>query len=175
MRIALAARRRLRLDTLYLVPTFLSPHKPNRDVATPRHRLRMLELSTRGRAGLKVCDLELRRRGPSYTVDTLRRLRRRHPGAEWFIVVGADNARSLSSWRRADLLAQWATFAVVDRPGAPWKPSGSGRMRVRVPRSPLSSTEIRRRARRGLPFSNMVPPGISDYIIRHRLYGGGKP
>jgi nicotinate-nucleotide adenylyltransferase len=176
LRIALAARRRLRLDRVLLIPTRISPHKPARDVAPARHRLRMLELSARRHAGLVVCDAELRRRGPSYSVDTMRALRRAHPRAEWFLLIGADNARSLSSWRRVDLLAEWVTFVAVDRPAYRWNPPripGIRIVRLPIPQRRLSSSDIRRRVRAGRPIARMVPPGVEDYIIHHRLYGSG--
>lgn len=174
IRIALAARRRLRLDRVLLIPTRISPHKPARDVAPARHRLRMLELSAQPHAGLVVCDLELRRPGRSYTVDTLSALRRRHPNADWYVIIGADNAKKLASWRKIGLLAQWVTFVVADRPGYRWKPPplpGIHLLRLPTPASRISSTEIRSRARSGRRMGNLVPPAVEDYIIRHRLYG----
>lgn len=174
IRIARAAKSRLRLDRVLLIPTRVSPHKPPRNVAAARHRLRMLELSAKPHAGLVVCNLELRRKGPSYTVDTLRALRRRHPGTEWFLLIGADNAKMLGKWRQIDLLAKWVTFAVVDRPGHRWKPPaipGIRLVRLSMPTNRVSSSGIRRRIRSGLPLGNLVPPGVEAYIIRHRLYG----
>lgn len=174
LRLARAAQRSLRLDRLLLIPTRVSPHKRRTRVAPPRHRLRMLELSVRDLAGLDVCDLELRRAGRSYTVDTLRILRRRRPRADWFIVIGADNAAILDRWKRIDRLADWATFAVVERPGVRRKPPRVPGLRVRtIPMAswPHSSSEIRDRVRKGLPVGNLVPPPVADYIIRHKLYG----
>lgn len=174
LRMARAARHRLGLDRVLLIPARIPPHKIPDSLAPARHRLRMLELSVASYARLEASDIELRRKGPSYTVDTLRRMRRGRPGAEWFLIIGADNAEILPRWKRIRELVKWVTFVVVPRCGHPWRKPDLPGLRIhtlRLPRSPISSTEIRRRIREGRSIRALVPPVVADYIKRHRLYG----
>ena len=145
--LARSAVRRLRLERLLVVPARRSPFKGARPVAA-RHRLAMLRLAFRGIPKARISPMELRRPAPSYTVDTLRALRRRHPKAEIVLLVGTDAARDFSKWHRASGIRRLASLAVFPR-------------RIRV-----SSTGIRKGGA-GLPAA------VAAYARRHGLYGRG--
>ena len=82
------AREQLRLDQVLFVPAFLPPHKMGRTLSSPKVRLEMVEIAVAGHPSFAVSDLELRRSGPSYTVDTLRSLKEQHPAAEIYLLLG---------------------------------------------------------------------------------------
>ena len=144
------------------------------DLSPAEDRLAMTEAAVRGIAGLEACDLEVRRGGPSYMVDTLAELAALHPGAELFLVLGADAAAGLDTWERAGELGDRATIVVVDRPGvvAPVPPGWDVR-RVEAPRLDISSTDLRDRLARGRTVRLLVPDAVRAVIEARSLYSGG--
>ncbi len=139
-------------------------------------RLEMTRAAVEGSARLVAGDAEIRRGGPTYTLDTLREWRAGHPDDELVLVMGADAAAGLEGWHRAGEIAAEATIAVVGRPGVDLAAvlSSSDRWDIDVVDAPLvdlSSTDIRRRAREGAPLDFLVPSGVLDVIDRHGLYG----
>jgi nicotinate-nucleotide adenylyltransferase len=90
------AREQLDLQRVVLIPASIPPHKHARQDPGPQHRLKMCELAVQGSPGLSVCDLEIQRNGPSYTVDTLRFINSSHPDVRLTFILGADMARTLA-------------------------------------------------------------------------------
>ena len=130
----------------------------------------MLSLAVAGVPCFAVERSELNRPGPSYTVDTLRYLREREPGAEFVLLLGADAAADLPAWREAERVPELARIAVFGRPGAavpvmPWITAA-----IEVPSIDVSATEIRRRVRLGQSLRYWVPDSVAEYIVAHRLY-----
>lgn len=175
---AVAVRQSLHLDEVLAVvandPWQKTAAAP---VTAAEARLAMVEAAVADLEGVVASDLEIRRGGPSYTIDTVRELERQRPGVELFLVVGADAAAGLSSWERADELAGLVTVVVVDRPGldATPPPTGWRVVPVSVPRLDVSSTELRERAAGGRPLDVLTPPRVIDEIRRRRLYGWTRP
>ncbi len=163
----------LHLDRVLVVPASEPPHKS--EVPTPPdHRWRMVCAAVEGHEGLEASDLELRRPGTSYTVDTLRRLRDEGPADERFLIIGADNVPELESWHDPEGILALATVIAGSRVEAQALPAGafSDRVeRVDTPVFDISSTEIRRRVRAGLPVRCLVPDAVDRYIADHGLYG----
>jgi nicotinate-nucleotide adenylyltransferase len=163
----------LRLDRLLWIPSAVHPIKRDRVRTAPGLRLRMVQAAIRGDDRFRADDLELRRAGPSYTVDTLRELRGRHAEAELFLLAGADLLRELPRWREPDEVMRLATLAVVSREGDALPPeSPLPALAVRVTRVDVSSTEVRRRAAAGQTLKYLVPEPVCALIERHGLYGG---
>src|SRR5437870_1093031 len=106
----------LHLDRVLFIPTALSPLKSTRDLAPPRDRWTMVRAAIRGNPVFAASDLEIRRGGTSYTIDTLKALRERHR-SRMFLIVGADAARLLPQWRSIDEVKELAEFVLVARPG----------------------------------------------------------
>lgn len=155
----------LELDRMIFVPAADPPHKRGRVTASAEARLRMVRAAIAGDPRFEVDDLELRREGASYTVDTLRELTRRHPEAEFFFLVGADQVRQLGSWREPEEIARLACLAVVHRGGEP--PEVEARLRHRVvpvTRVDLSSTDIRARLREGRTVRYLVPEAVREVV-----------
>lgn len=145
----------------------------SREVSPAGDRLAMVEAAAAGLEGVEASDVEIRRGGPSYTVDTLCELRRRDPDAELFVILGADAAAGLDTWERAEELPRLGTLVLVDRPGVecPPPPEGWPVVRVEVPRLEVSSTDLRARVLDGRPLDFLVPDAVVTCIRHRRLYG----
>ncbi len=175
--VAEMARQILQLHRVLFVPARIPPHKGALPTAA-EHRMRMVALACAENPHFEVSDVEIRREGPSYTVDTLRTVREESPGAEIFLMMGADSARDLGSWKDHETLLAESNVVVLGRPGIGEDafPPEIGR-RVTVLRTPLvevSSTDIRRRAARGESIRYMVTNEVEKYIRDEMLYGSGK-
>jgi len=192
LRLAEVARAELALSRVLFVPAGDPPLK-HAGVAPACHRLAMVRLAIDGRPEFEALELEIERPGPSYTVDTLAELARRHPGERLWFIVGADALAQLGAWRSPERLFELASFAAARRPGSPgglaellparlaraFRPKDerswlhvSGNELRELPFAPLdvSATEIRRRAARGEDIGYWVPPRVAAYIAEHQLY-----
>lgn len=171
---AVAAREQLSLCRVLLVVAGDPWQKRGTVVASAEDRLAMVRAAVEGVAGLEACDVEVRRQGPSYTVDTLEAL-----AAEkrtLFLIVGDDLLPGLSTWHRHDRIADLCTLVVVDREGCRAADPGDQRWRVlrlEIPRLGVSSTDIRARIREGRSIRGLVPPGAVALIGQRRLYTEG--
>jgi nicotinate-nucleotide adenylyltransferase len=161
----------LGLHRVLWVPSAVHPLKGGRVRTPPELRLEMVRAAIAGDPRFAADDLELRRRGPSYTVDTLRELRGREPGAELFFVAGADILGELSRWREPDEVLRLATLVVVSRAGEALPPAGGVPARaVEITRVDVSSTQVRRLAAAGQSIRYLVPEAVRAVIERERLY-----
>ncbi len=171
--LARAAMKRFRLDRVLFIPCARPPHKRVRRLAPARHRVAMLRAAIRGRPGFGISDVEIKRGGVSYSIDTLRALRRRHPGAEFCFLIGADMARELPAWKDIHALGGLCRFAVSARPGVAmprrW-PAGVRVAPFRARTGAVSSSDIRERISRGLSIRGLVPPAVEKYIRSRKLY-----
>ena len=159
----------LDLERVLLIPAAVAPLKDPGALAPARDRWEMLRRAIRGNPLFEACDLELRRGGLSYTVDTLRELHRRRP-ADYRLILGADAARLLPRWKEAAEVLRLARPAVAARPGHGTVPGLPKKDIVEVPLLEISGTEIRDRVRRGLSIRYLVPDAVERYIRRRGLY-----
>jgi nicotinate-nucleotide adenylyltransferase len=172
----------LGLDRVMLIPARIPPHKPVDEEPGVEHRLEMCRLAVAGdEERFEVSDLEARREGPSFTVDTLEQLHSPMPDTELFLIVGGDVAVGFPSWREPERVLSVATLAVAERPGtrraaverAIEQLRGGDRAKFfDMPEIGISSTMLRDRVRAGAPTRYLMPDAVRDYIDRHRLYGG---
>ena len=174
----------LRLDSVVLMPAGQAPHKPLEDDPGPEHRLELCRRAVAGDPRFAVSDLEIRREGPSYTVDTLAALQSRMPDSELFLIVGGDVAAGLPTWREPERVLSLATLAVAKRRGTTRTSidealagleGGERAEFFRMPRIGISSTDIRRRVQSQEPITYLVPEAVASYIDEYRLYGGRTP
>jgi len=171
--IAELARRSLKLDLVVFVPAYRPPHKLGNHPATARDRLRMTKLATRGNKRLRVSDVEVKRRGVSYTVDTILAFRRRHPSATLYLIIGSDSLRQFHSWKNPDIILQEAELAVYRRPGSlrPKRRIPSSRIHwIEGPTMDLSSSDIRKRIEKGRTIRYMVRDNVLGFVESKRLY-----
>jgi nicotinate-nucleotide adenylyltransferase len=176
----------LDLERVVLMPVAEPPHKealadPGADV-----RLELCRLATAGTPHVGVCDLEIRRGGASYTVDTLRALHDREPEHALTFIVGGDMAYSLPSWREPEAVLGLARLAVAERDGLRREDiaqrleplhSGDRVAFFDMPRIDLSSSAIRARVAAGRPIRYLVPEPVIEAIQSRRLYrqAAGRP
>ncbi|MFN2608938.1 MAG: nicotinate-nucleotide adenylyltransferase [Acidimicrobiales bacterium] len=173
---AVNVRCALGLDRLLLVVANQPWQKADRLVTPAADRLAMVAAAVAGHDGLEASDVEIARGGDSYTADTMRALADESPDRELFLVVGADVAAELPTWRRTEETAALATLVVVNRPGAPDVDPGPGwrTARVDIPGLEVSASDLRARAAAGLPLDFLVPAGAIDVIRRRGLYAEGR-
>ena len=112
------------LDRVLFIPTALPPHKPLAGNVSARQRLRMINLAIADDPRLTVDDLEIRRGGKSYSVETLAELRKRLPSVDFYFIIGADSLADLPQWYQVEQLVRLCQFLVFARPGYPAKPVG---------------------------------------------------
>jgi nicotinate-nucleotide adenylyltransferase len=178
----------LRLDRVLFVPAAVPPHKPAAELASAEHRYRMTALAVREHPRFAVSDIELRREGPSYTVDTLAALR--DEGA-LRLLIGSDTFLDLLSWREPREIARLAQLIVVPRTGGEFDPDGPAAQKVlhelglsafgaadgpvlyRAASLPISGSDLRLRAREGRSLVYRMPEAVAAYIREHGLYRVG--
>jgi nicotinate-nucleotide adenylyltransferase len=170
--VARAAREEAGLERIFFIPAAQSPFKPDAQPAPAAERLRWLRLALAGDARAEVDDQEILRGGPSYTIDTVRNYALKHPAAELFYLIGADQTTQLRLWREAGELARLVQFLVIPRPGetpaelaAPFR----GRVLRGIPLG-VSSSEIRARLKAGLTVEHLTPPAVAEALVHKRLY-----
>jgi nicotinate-nucleotide adenylyltransferase len=186
-------------DRVLFVPAAVPPHKAPADLAPATDRFAMVQLAIAGHVGFAVTDLELRRPGPSYTVDTLRELAA--GGDELFFVIGSETFLDLLSWREPRQVAALARLVVIPRAGSPFDPQSAAAQKVlreigladsgfahvsagepvppravliaHVTSLPISASDLRRRVRAGRSLDYRLPAAVIEYVRAHRLYGAG--
>jgi len=187
----------LGLDRVLIVPAADPPHKQGRSISPARHRLAMLRAAVRGHPHFEVSTVEIDRPGASFTIDTLRQIRSRHPGWELTLLMGTDSFAEIATWKEHEALFEIADFGVFTRP-----PVSSRRIALpvavrrrfryasnrdtlinrtgkrvsflRVSSIDISATDIRGRVRRGRSIRYLVPAAVERYIEREQLYRAGK-
>ena len=183
--VAEEAREALALERVLFVPAGMPPHKPDRLITAPAHRLAMVELAIAGNPAFEVSRIELERTGPSYTVDTLEALAAGRSGsagdrADLVLIMSVEQFRDLLSWRRPERILDLARLAVTPRDGYPDAnrlfiaehfPGREDRaVFLEGPRLRLSASELRDRAARGRSLRYLVPDAVAAYIGDHALY-----
>jgi nicotinate-nucleotide adenylyltransferase len=175
---ARAAKECASLDRVVLMPSAHPPHRMDA-VADAAERLAMCRLAVEGDPAFEVSDLEIRRGGPSYTVDTLDELRRSESASELFLILGWDAARLFASWREPQKVRDLASVVVVSRPGtespdgAALRAAGLDASRVVLclePTPDISASRLRRAIAAGEPIEGLVPEPVERYIAERGLY-----
>ena len=170
--IAQDALEQLELDGVTFIPCAAPPHKAAPNLASGPHRLAMLRWAVRGQRAFRVDDIELRRGGVSYSVDTVTELKRRNPDTEFYFIIGADSLDELHRWKEIGRLAEMCEFVAVARPGCKLRRAyRQARCRlVQGHACDVASREIRERVARGAGIRYLVPETVLRYIARHKLY-----
>ena len=187
-------REMLKLDIVYFVPASSPPHKPEGELAPAEHRLQMVRLATKGNRHFMASDVEVRRAGRSYTIDTVKHFGNtlRHQ-AEMFILMGTDQFVDLETWKDCDELvklcsivvhtrlregemAPRVSLAALDRFGYTREQdhyvnsSGQTLSFVQTTFFPISATQIRTKIQANESINYLLPSDVVDYLRRHQLY-----
>lgn len=172
--VAESVQEQLPLEVVLFVPVFLAPHKPDGMFASPSHRLKMVQLAVNGNPRFRVSDVEVRRGGTSYTIDTLHTLRSLYPSDKFFLIIGTDNLQIFRSWKEPQEVLNASSVVVINRPGfdrSVTENEIANRVRfIQVPAVEISGTDIRDRIRTGRSVRYLVPDSVRAYIEENHLY-----
>jgi nicotinate-nucleotide adenylyltransferase len=192
-------RDRMQLEKVIFIPSFLPPHKNEEDMPSAVQRQEMVRLAIKGNKHFTVSDIEIRRGGRSYTIDTIEKLRQGHIGADLYFITGLDSFLEISTWKEWERLLTLCTFVVLSREGYRFRDISkleflnvpendlaaldgrykvqmvirTGNMRIHLERIPfydISSTDIRTRVRGGRSIKYHLPEAVEHYIIENKLY-----
>jgi nicotinate-nucleotide adenylyltransferase len=164
------------LDEVVFVPTGRPWQKATRDVAPAEDRYLMTVIATASNPRFSVSRVDIDRDGPTYTIDTLKDLRKSRPQAELYFITGADALAQILTWHDAAGMFKLAHFVGCSRPGSTIDEStlaglpAEGVTIIEVPALAISSTECRARAHKGEPVWYLVPDGVVQYIAKRGLY-----
>lgn len=183
-----------RLSKIIFIPTGISPHKDERNLLDSFHRYQMVKYAIRDNEHFEVSDLEIKRAGKSYTIDTVSALKEMYgKNHNLFLIMGTDMISEISAWKDIDMLSRMCHFVVVNRfpmitngedSPSPF-PKGNllgievfshekkaeiKRLKVTIPHIGISSTEIRTRLQHGHSIRYLVPRCVEEYIGAHKIY-----
>ncbi len=173
--IAELVREQFDLHRIVWIPNFQSPLKRLEDVAPANHRVAMTRLAIENNDHFDLSEVEVRREGVSYTVETIRLLQERHPKVDFSLIIGSDSLESFSTWHEPEEILGRVRIIVFRRPGAAGtSPPGDYNERIAFADAPLleiSGTTIRNRLKSGRGVRYMVPEPVRTYIVEQGLYG----
>lgn len=171
----------LGVDYIYFIPSNIPPHKNYENMADSSQRYNMVELAIKSNPRFKISDIELKRQGNSYTIDTIRELKKTLiTDTTIYFIIGADNASAILRWKEAEELLKIVELVIVTRPGK-WengfeseinllKNSGGTVHVIEIPLISVSSGEIRNRVRNNKRIEYLVPEEVKEYIYENKLY-----
>lgn len=181
LRIAREAQKRFGLDRILLVPSGYSWMKDPKEIASRQDRLRMAELAAEECEGFEISTIETDQEGPTYSYETLQKLKALYPEDELYFIIGADQLFILEQWKKPEEIFRLATILVADRGGFDQQEMedkaaelterfGADIHIYHMESSELSSTELRRRIRDGEDIRGCVPEKVAEYIEKKGLY-----
>lgn len=172
--IAQLAREHCSLEKVYFIPAYIPPHKRVSVAASARHRLVMLQKAITGNKSFCVWDGELKRKGVSFTVDTLCGLKKLHPDSQLYFIIGSDNIPEIATWRKYKTILQMVTLCITHRPGysmrIPRELSKEKIVTIPSPEWGISSSMIRSYIAQGISCRYLLPGTVMKYIQKNRLY-----
>jgi len=167
-----SVREQISFDAILLIPSAQTPNKHDTLLAPASARLEMTRLAVEGNSSCTVSDIEIQRRGISYTIDTIIALEAQYPQANLSLIIGVDNLLEFHTWKSPKEILTHVDLIVMNRPGFPEANNEFARHAkfVNVPQIGISGTDIRRRVKFGRSIRYLVPRPVEEYILRHRLY-----
>ena len=160
------------LEKIIFIPAFISPHKSDAKTSSPEDRLNMIKLAVDGIPFFDYSDIEVKKGGVSYSIDTLRELKKHYSELE--LLIGYDNIFSFHTWKEPDEILNLAKIIVLKRKSS-HPPQFEDKyyhqaVFVQTRGIEISATDIRERVRNGLPINFLVPPSVMKYIYKNKLY-----
>jgi nicotinate-nucleotide adenylyltransferase len=163
--------RKLKLSKIIFIPTYIPPHKKGVRVTPAKYRYDMLKFAITGYKKFKISDMEIKRKGRSYSIETLRRLRRKYGAkADLFFITGSDSLRELGKWKKLEEILKLCKFVVVERPGFKTKNIPEGFIFLKVGAKDISATDIRNGIKTGEDPARFITGKTAAYIRRNKLY-----
>jgi nicotinate-nucleotide adenylyltransferase len=169
--IAQMALETLKLDKVIFVPSYLPPHKKIKRLISAKHRYAMVRLAIVGNSHFSLSDFEIKKKGRSYTIDTIRYLRSRYPaGTRFFFIIGKDMLPGLQTWRAIGELVKLVSFVAVNRPGRISKRTTIKHHLINAPGIDISSSYVRNRALKKESLKYFVPDRVLEYIQQYKVF-----
>ncbi|GEN51999.1 nicotinate-nucleotide adenylyltransferase [Halobacillus faecis] len=162
------SREAMDLDEVWFMPSYIPPHKQE-STTNPETRLAMVQTAIREHPQFRICDVELVRKGTSFTVDTMTDLVDQYPDHQFFFIIGGDMVEHLPKWHRVEDLSEMVQFIGVERPGYGWNDDIPVHF-VDIPSIDVSSTMIRKRISQGKSVRYLLPEVVDSFIKEHHLY-----
>lgn len=163
-------REKLSLDRIIFVPAYLPPHKDIAEVAAAAERYKMIQLAIKGNKFFSVSDVEIKRDGRSYTIDTVKEFNKKYPNDDIYFITGSDLLKYLNEWKDLNEIIKIVRFVVATRPGYPLEQIPSYIHTVAIRAVDISAFEIRFCIKENKSFRYLVPDSVFDYINKKRLY-----
>lgn len=160
----------LNLDKIIFVPTYLPPHKEALDLIDAQFRLKMVKLAIEDNKKFSVSDIEIKRKGISYTIQTLKDLRKIYKDDDLFFIVGSDASIYLNGWKDIGDSLKLAKFVMATRPGYSLKNINPKILTVEIKALEISGVQIRRRIKEHKSIRYLVPEIVRNYILKKGLY-----
>lgn len=159
------------LDEIWFIPAYVPPHKQNADVTELEHRVAMLELAIESHPYFQMCTIEIERKGPSYTYDTIKELKEKYPENKFFFIIGADMVQDLPNWNNIDKLVKITTFIGVNRPGFTLDSKYKNVIKfIEIPFNAVSSTFLRERFQKKRSTRYYLPEKVRHYVEENQMY-----
>ena len=177
LQLAQNARTQFSLDKVIWVPAYRPPHKQELlSLTSAADRFEMVRRAIEGEPFYEISDCELKRKGISYTFDTLAEFEKKYPEASFFLILGKDAFEGIDAWHRAAELKTKIRFLVAKRGGGEvCVPAGVRAEGVLMPSCPFSASGIREAIKQGRPTDDFMPPKVLQYIQSHALYRKTSP
>ncbi len=169
-------REEVGLDKIIFVPCASPPHKQNLDylsqLAESEHRFEMVKIAIKGNPFFEASDIEIKRGGISYTIDTVNQMLERFPNYDFYLLIGADQFKDFHTWREPEEIVKKVQLIVFNRPGfvIPESKFSPFARFITIPNIEVSASEIRSRVKSGKSIKYLVPPEVEEYIYANGLY-----
>ncbi|MFA5062644.1 MAG: nicotinate-nucleotide adenylyltransferase [Candidatus Omnitrophota bacterium] len=164
------AREKLGLDKIIFVPVNLPPHKGNQDIADAASRFKMLKLAVKGNKYFGVSDIEIKREGRSYTIDTIRVFKKKFPCDQFYFIIGSDLLKYLDEWKDLDEISKLVKFVTATRPGYPLENIPPHFETLKIRAVDVSGFQVRQCIKENKSFRYVVPESVFNFINKKRLY-----
>jgi nicotinate-nucleotide adenylyltransferase len=173
------ARENMALDKVWFMPSYHPPHKSDKPLASPEQRLYMVEKATEGHPAFSTTDIELRRKGTSYTIDTVLHLADLFPNDFFYFIIGADMVYYLPKWHKIEEIIKHVRFIGLSRPGFSLNDTDKHQLPdsvlsavsfIPMPLVEISSTMIRESCKRDKSIRFLVPEKVRQFIKENQLY-----
>ena len=168
------AREQFQLEQIIFIPSASPPHKTEQELSLAIHRFEMTKLALEGNRYFSVSDIELKRKGLSYTIETLRELKGLYKDSEIYFLTGSDVLEEITTWKDPEEIYKLARIVIAVRPGFdkfdPENHFAKKSVIVRITGVDISSTQIREKVRNGESIKYLVPSKVEEYIKKKNLY-----
>ncbi|MDD5292211.1 MAG: nicotinate-nucleotide adenylyltransferase [Candidatus Omnitrophica bacterium] len=168
--LAQQAYEKLNLDKVIFIPSFYPPHKKDCSIVSASHRYNMVKLAIKGNPRFEISDIEIKRKGRSFLIDTLRQLKKIYPKATLFFISGSDVSGQIRRWKSIDEILSLAKFVLAKRPGYRLKKSNRNIAMISITELDISSSMVRKKIKAGQSIRYLMPLRIYRYIKEKGLY-----